>query len=555
MMWNWSRALIMAGLALAAGILDPVAGVAQPGPRLYDTGRLDTAKPIPAKPGPALPTSAPVVAAPAGASGRSFVLNEVIVDGAVSVSPAKIAATWRADRGKTITEKQVYAIAQAIGAVYAGSDIALYSVFIPKQPFDGGSVHIRVVEGYVDAVSIQGNTKGADLSLLKAYAAKIVADRPLHRSVLAREVLLMSSISGLTVGSTFEPLPGGAPGAVRLRLGIVRKTFQYGLDFTNQGASVLGQVQLGANVVANSVLREGDRTQLLFGVPVNIDRYQYYGITHIEPIGDDGATMTINVGNLVTHEKGDEIGGNAVIGSIQGSYPVILATKENLTVTGDLDLIDSSNAVLGATLSDERTRAARAGVSYAVQDEAGAITGGTLTLSEGLNVLGARRGGPAFGRPGFTKVSARLVREQPLPLDFIARLRVAGQYTPDHLPASEQIAYGGLDFGEGFETSTLFGDDGIEAYGELAYKIPDAPVRPWLSGSEVFVSADWARMYSVHTIYQYKNDSGSSVGFGVRSNVLGKLGVQLGVARVLQEPRSSQTHEAYRFVLAITGMF
>jgi hemolysin activation/secretion protein len=552
---NRSRALITAGLVLAAAVLDPAAGVSQTGPRLYDTGRLDTLKPIPARPGPAVPNPAPVIGAPAGLGRRQFVLNDLVVDGAASIPPGKIAATWQAYRGRTIDEKQLYAIAQAIGTVYANSDIALYSIFIPPQKFDGGPVHIRVVEGYVDAVAIEGNTNGADLSLLKNYAAKIVADRPLHRSVLAREVLLMSSIAGLTVGSKFEPLPGGAPGAVRLRLGVLRKTFQYGLDFTNQGASVLSRVQLGANVVANSVFREGDRTQLLFGMPIDINRYQYYGINHIEPIGDDGATVTINVGNLVTHAKGTLIGGNAVIASIQGSYPVILATKENLTVTADLDAIDSSNAVLGSTLSDERTRAARVGVSYAVQDESDAITGGTLTLSQGIDGLGARRGGPAFGGPSFTKITTRLVREQPLPWDFVARLRASAQYTPDHLPASEQLAYGGLDFGQGFETSALFGDEGIEAYGELAYKIPDTPIQPWLSGSEIFISADWARVYNIHTIYQYKNDSGSSAGIGVRTKLLGKVGVQLEVARVLQEPRSVGTHEGYRFVASLNGTF
>jgi hemolysin activation/secretion protein len=528
------------------------------GSRLIDNGRLDQVPPA-AVPASQVPSGGAVPAAPSALAARQFLLTSLIVDGARSVPAADIAATWRPRLGQRISVAEVYAIAKAIGEIYARSDIALYSVYVPPQPFDGAPVHIRVVEGFVGAVSIEGNTAGADLDLLKDDAARIVADRPLHRSTLERCILLMNSIAGVKVGSRFEAMttpPGdSAPGAVRLRLGIVRKRVDYGFGFNNQGASVLSRVQVDANVIANSVFREGDSTQFVFGAPITIDRYQYYGLTHVEPIGSDGATLTASFGDLVTHPKGLLIGGDAVIASLQGSYPVILRTREALNVNAGFDALDSNNAVLGTTLSDERTRTLRIGTTYAVQDTGEGITSVNFIASEGIDALGARPGGLGYGRPGFTKITVRLAREQPLPGQFVARAKLAGQYTPDRLPASEEFAYGGIDFGQAFETATLFGDEAVAAAAELAYKLPDQWASPWLAHSEVFAFTDWARVWNIHTIYALPTDEGASTGVGVRSKILDKVSVQLEAAHVLIQPRSVPKSQDWRFVVQLTGTF
>jgi hemolysin activation/secretion protein len=564
-----------AGLLLLANLLSRVPADAQQTPagalsgsRLIDNGRLDQVPPAAVPTSqmtvPQMPIGGAVPTAPAALAARQFLLTELVVDGARSVPAEAIAATWRARQGQRVSVADIYAIAKAIGEVYARSDIALYSVYVPRQPFDGTPVHIRVVEGFVAAVSIEGDTEGADLDLLKRYAARIVADRPLRRTTLERYILLMNEIAGMKVGSKFEvmtPPPGDSvladivPGAVRLRLGIARKPIDYGFGFNNQGASVLSRVQVDANVVANSVFREGDRTQLVFGAPITIDRYQYYGLSHVEPIGSDGATLTASLGDLITHPKRLLIGGDAVIASLQGSYPIILRTREALNVNASFDALDSNNAVLGTTLSDERTRTLRLGAAYAVQDKSGAISSVTIIASEGINALGARPGGLGYGGPGFTKVTVRLTREQPLPEPFVARVKLAGQYTPDHLPASEAFAYGGIDFGQAFETATLFGDEAVAAAAELAYKLPDQSTSPWLGHSEAFVFGDWARVWNIHTIYALPTDEGASTGVGVRSKILDKVSLQLEAAHVLIQPRSVPKSQDWRFVAQLTGTF
>lgn len=541
-----SFGLLLSGLSVPA--------FSQTGPRIIDTGRLDqrTGATLPPKavalPGPTKSK------APADIAHRRLVLRQVRIEGAHTLSTAVLASTWQHDLGRTVTVQDIYGIADAIGAAYADAGLALYQVAVPRQSFANGIAVIRVTEGHVGDVVIQGKVKGADLSLLKAYAARIVADRPLRRATLEREILLMNRISGLKVGSRFVSFPGH-PGAVRLVLSVERKRFDLLAGFNNQGVSVLSRTEMYVGAAVNSVLQEGDRTEFVFGFPSTFSRYQYYGLTHIAPIGNNGATLTVSLGDLVTRPIGDTLSGNAVVAGVALSYPIILRTRQALTATAAFDLLNSNNALLGTTISDERTRALRGALSYARQDDWNGVSAVNATISQGLDVLGARRGGIAFGGPEFTKFNLQIGREQKLPWGLVARVRAAGQYAPTHLPASEQFVYGGATYGQAFYANPLYGDDGLAAYGELARTLPWLDFGKWVSGSELFGFADWGEIWNTDTLYQAATDHAASAGIGVRTKLLGKVTVQLAAANAVLQPNSVPHAAQWSAVFTLVGTF
>lgn len=535
-------------------------GLGQTGPRIIDRSRIDQS------PTQAAPTAAGV----AGGGGRvagapppkledeAFVLHDVTVEGATAIPADRLRATWAARQGQTVRVRDIYAISDAIGQLYAEADYALYSVSVPKQDFRSGHVRVHVTEGYVESVAIEGNTAGADLGMLKAQAARIVADRPLRQATLERNILLMSDIAGLKVGSRFEALPG-QPGAVVLKLAIQRKTYEYGFDYNNQGNALLSRTQVDVNAAVNSLFREGDRTQLVVGTPVTIERYQYYGLSHLEPIGSDGAKVTVNVGELVTNGVNNTDSGNAQILDVTGSYPLIRAIKESLAATVSFDLLNSDDALLGQTLTDERTRAFRGGLSWAKQDALLAglngVTALSGSLSQGVSILGARRGNDAYGGPGFTKVNARLSREQDLPWSFVVRGKVAAQYALNNLPATEQFAYGGTDFGQAFDTAAVLSDSALAVGLEVAYRLEQSWFPDYLTENEAFVFGDYGRFWNRNTAYEVPQDRGASGGFGVRTKLLGKFGLEIGAANALIQPTSSTDHEHWRFLAQAVGKF
>lgn len=547
-----SRTVLLAGIA-ACSLPATLLAAALTGPRIIDSSRPDQAPP-PTPTGGATPAVPAAPAPPPNIQNQSFVLHDVTVDGAKFLPAADVAATWQKFQGKTVKVADVYAIADAVAALYKQHGLALFAVTVPGQDFATGHVHILAIEGYVQSVTIGGDTKGADLSLLKAYAGRIVSARPLTQTILERYILLMSDIPGLTVGSAFKPVPNSNGGEV-LALTIQRKTYTPAAAIDNQGAVNLSQVQGNVSMGVNSVIQEGDRTQAVFGFPVTWDRYQYYGLSHQTPIGSDGATLGLSVGELVTRRTKYIDSGNAFVQSTQVNYPLIRSATESLILTGSFDVLNSNSALFGTSITDERTRSLRLGAAYAVVDGLGGIDRVAIVGSTGLDIFGARRGSIVYGGPNYNKLTLRVARDQPLPLNLVFRMRAMGQLSPTHTPSSEQFTYGGMEYGQAFNAATLNGDEGLAAAMEIAYKLPPSVTFGTFDGSEIYAEADWGEMWNLPSPYQYPTDRAASAAFGVRLNIFNKLGLNLAAATPLIQPTTVQKADRWRFVFGITGGF
>lgn len=502
----------------------------------------------------AIPASPPS-AVPSDISGQSFVLRSLQLDGGTAIANDDLTSLWRARIGRSVTVAEIYAISDQIGAAYTKAGYALFRVVVPNQDFATGQIHLRVIEGFVDAVEVQGVAPERDLSLLRGYAAQIVADRPLRQATLERAILLMNAIPGTAVGSDFQPIPGGAPGAVRLRLAVVEKRFDYGVGIQNQGQNLLGQTQVTASVSTNNLLHQGDRTQLQFSAPIDFQRFQYLALTHIEPLGNDGATVTFSGADLLTHPIHNGSAGNAFLFSVTGSYPIIRGVHELLVATIGADTLNSDNAILGQIFSDERTRSIRAAATYANDLWLDGVTQVSVSLNQGLDVLGARRSSVAYGGPAYTKATFRVSREQPLPWDFVLRAKVFAQGSTGRLPSSEQFAFGGTDFGQALQAATLTADRALAGAAELAHPLPGVFNTKWNSGSEGFGFIDGAYLWNARTLYQLRYDRGATAGIGIRTKLLDKVVVQMAGATVIQRALTPGGNRGWRLVMNVTGSF
>jgi hemolysin activation/secretion protein len=498
-----------------------------------------------------VPTAAVASAGPT----VSFTLTDVTFVGADAIDPAKLTAIWQPSRGKTITNQDVARMGSQIAQLYADSGFELVSVQVPAQTFAGGKVVIAVTEGQIGAVTIEGNTADSDITLLKSYAAKIIADRPLRKATLERYILLMNDIPGLRVGSRFEALPD-QPGAVRLVLSILQKQFEWGAQVNNLGTSALGNTQATVVGAVNNLFQEGDQTQLTFGAPVEFRRYQYVGLSQREPFGSNGAYVLLGAGYLHTNPAGAALSGEAAIANATFNYPIIRSVDENLVGSFGVDMLNSDSALLGKALANERTRSLRLSAVYTLNDTWRGTNTASATISQGVSGLGARRGNVAYGGPTYTKFSALLTRDQLLPWwDFILRAKVQGQYAPNHLPNSEQYLFGGPYIGRGFDTAFLSGDRGVGVGVELAHALPVGITPDFLTGSEAFTFVDWGEAVNVGTRYELPYAHAASAGAGVRLKLLEKATIELAGAYVVNQPSQYVQVESPRFIFGFTRMF
>lgn len=537
----------MTCVLFCANVVLATTASAQDAPLLVDRGRIDrpshSQAPTPSDAPPA-PAGRGRIETPAAAPG-TFQLTSVQLEGARSIAPDMLAAAWRPQVGTQVGVQELNVIAQRIGQAYVTAGYPLYSVQIPAQDFAGGVARVVVTEGYVEGVLIDGDTAGGNLDLLKQYAARIVAERPLTRPTLVRYILLMNDIPGLKVGSRFEP--GTAPGGTTLRLTIERKDYELASAVTNQGSAALARYQFTVAATAYSALQQGDRTSLIYGFPINFRDFGYYGLSHLQPVGSDGATVGLDASYLRTRQSGSPVTGDAQTASLKFAMPLIRQTTENLFANLSFDVLNSENAVLGQTVSNERTRVLRAGMTYTISAEDGsATTSFNATVSKGFDALGARAGfGGGLGGPSFTKATLRVDHERVLFENFIGRARAAAQLAGETLPASEQFTYGGEDFGRGFRAAEMTGDRGIEAGLELAWRIPPAWTSDVAAGSELFVFYDAARILAFTPLLATPG-TGQSVGAGIRLQLFRKINLVSALVLPVQCTRLDTVCDSWR---------
>lgn len=438
-------------------------------------------------------------------------------------APARVADAARPFLDKPASRETLKALANAISEAYAKSDIALYTVAIPDQDLSTGKVSVLLAEGFVeDIVYPQGASP-----LIRAYAERLRKEQPLTRRGLERYLSLMRDIPGAKVDVAL--LRGEKAGGVTLSITPVRDASDFSFGVDNRKQAGLGAGQFRATGQLNSLLRDGDRTDLTLLSAIDLKRYRYAGLSHQTPIGSDGLTLALSTSYLDTRLKYLPIEGQAWTAGISVNYPLIRSYKRNLTISAGLDGLNSDAALLGSVLSSDHIRSLRFAMAYSLIGKK-SVLAASAALSQGIDIIGAR-GTPGFTDPSYTKVIARASYDHMLGKHFVGRVRAAGQYSRDRLSGNERFAIGGPDFGRAFDTAILSGDKGAAASLEMAW-------RPWLAGkfvgTEVYGFIDGARIRVLERVGNPATTYDlASAGGGVRLAYTSRAAISVEGARVI----------------------
>jgi hemolysin activation/secretion protein len=525
-------------ITLAAAVAAVCAGaaMAQDGGLIIDRDRADRRAPgaeLRARPEarPQTEMSRPELAV------APFVLRSLSVEGA-SLPHGDFDAAIAPLLGRTFDGASLAQIANAIARTYAGSDIALYAIEIPEQDFATGALRVRVREGRVAAVNITGETRG-DLELIRHYGAALAAEAPLTRPTMEREFSLISDIPGLATRVSMSN--ADASGGVRLGLDLDRTPWEYEIGVNTNGSESLGRTQGSFTVIRNGLMRMGDQTRFSLASDSTFNRFRLAALSHRQPIGYNGASITGAISTLRTEPDGG-VDGRANAASLVLSYPWIRSYQRNLTVSFGIDGVNSDNAELGETIASERTRVLR-GSAALVDANAHRTWVSSATLSQGLDDFGARALDPATTLD-FSKLNVQLGYNRALGRRFLTRIAASGQASGDALPASELFTLGGV-FGRAFASAAASGDSGFGASAELAWR---TNIR-WMP--ETYVFADGGRVWETDRPL----DPGvtrdlASAGLGARFALPHDTALDLELAKPLDEPTAEAEGWRFRFGLS-----
>ena len=453
-------------------------------------------------------------------------LQGVVFEGRTAVPEADLVALYEALLGKEVTLLQIYELTDAVTAAYRNAGYILSRAIVPPQRIKSGVVTIRIVEGYINRVIIEGE-QGSVADLIGAYVDKLQASRPLHLIDLERYLLLVNDIPGIRAHSVLRPAPN-APGAADLVLKVALKPVDAALSLDNRGSRYVGPYQVSASVAENTMVGGAERTnlRLVTANPLGTGQRRelvYANLSHRRIINDEGTSISAKLGYSRSDPghtlKVQEVKGRSLMLSLTGVHPFIRSRGENLSAQVGVSFSNSETDLLGARLSDDKARSASLGLTYDFVDRFRGITLVGATVVQGLPILDSTNQNSANpsranGRDDFTKIMARASRVQKISGPVNLLVAASGQVSADPLLSGEEFGVGGSKFGRGYDASEITGEQGVAAKVELQYG--RAANWAWLQNYQAYAFYDVGAVWNKGT---GDRDSLASGGVGVRVNL------------------------------------
>ena len=425
---------------------------------------------------------APRMTPPAGAERMRFVLNAVVLTGNTVLSTDRLRPQWQGFLARDISLLEVYEIAAGITTVYRNAGYILSRAIIPPQDITDGSVRIAVIEGYIDSVRIQGKTSGPAFQI-RNKIANIKASRPLRAQVLERYMLLLNDLPGLAAQSILRPSKT-VPGASDLIIVVKERYLSGALSVDNRGTRFIGPHQAVATFNFSNLMSAYELTQIRlimagdFGDPGKSDALRHGSISHTLNLNSQGTSLTFTAARSLTTPGSiltlSEISGRSTKYSASLKHPVIRTRTDNLTLEIAFDYLNSENTILDTLDTSDKIRSARVGMTFDFIDRWRGINLIGLSATQGVDILGSRPSGSVFltrvnGHSDFTKVNINIAREQDMGTGFSLLGAATGQYAFSQLLASQEIGFGGSEYGRGYDLFEISGDSGYAAKVELRF--------------------------------------------------------------------------------------
>lgn len=412
----------------------------------------------------------------------SFLLRDVVFNGASVYSQAVLHAKIADKLGKQVTLNDLDLIAKQITDMYHESGYYFATAVVPVQQVKNGVVEISVVEGQLGhiAIDIDPNAPISETKV-RGMLASLVAGQPLNGREYERAMLLLSDVPGIKAQSALQA--GAAPGTTDLVVKVAKgKVLNISTGLDNFGTRESGTMRAGGSVRWNSPFGIGDNLDVR--ALVSERGGTVFGrLSYEAPLGDNG--MRIGFGAArVNYSLGGAFEALNALGAsniydASLTIPVIRQRNENLFLRFSADSKDLTDE-LRAVHYDSHKQVNGLGVGWAWERRDNAWGGGYWS-SNGVLYHGdldirsasaraldqSRYGNHTNG--GFTKLSFQFARLQTLGARQTLFLGVGGQLSNRDLDASEKISLGGHDAVRAYPAGEVLVDQGFIANLEYRY--------------------------------------------------------------------------------------
>jgi hemolysin activation/secretion protein len=215
-------------------------------------------------------------------------------------------------RKRTISLFTLYQLADKITAKYRNDGFILSRAYVPAQNIRNGVAQIKVVEGYINKINLEGDFKNKR-KIFDIYSKKILKSRPLAAKVLERYLLLFGDLPGIEVKTVITSSPD-QQGASQLKVILNKKNWDANLGMDNRGNRFNGpfQATMGANLY--SPIKETGQFGFQSIFTTQLNELQFFNFTYQDVISYEGTRF---------------------VGSVTSSFSQPGSSLETLDIEGD----------------------------------------------------------------------------------------------------------------------------------------------------------------------------------------------------------------------------
>lgn len=493
------------------------------------------------------------------AAGINLQLNSIEIDGNTVYNNGELEAIYAEKLGKTITLADIYDIRDAITKLYREDGYILSRAILPPQRIQGGNIKIRIIEGYLNDVSTQGEFHGNQM-ILDNYLGKIRTSGPLNSKNLERYLLLINDLHGTDANAVIRPADSGT-GAADLVIVLDHDFVEGQIALDNSGTKFTGEQLLSGEFSSNSIFRGSEQITFRTIFDTDFEELAFGDFTYRQPIGFEGTLLRFNVGKTRTTPGSTltslDIEGETEIGEIEVTHPFIRSRRENLTARLSFTARDGVTDSGNVAVFDDSTRVAVIGLTYDFADSWDGVNLFDFAVHQGLDVFGAsdedELTSRSNGKAEFTKVTMEATRLQRLTDDLSFYFATEGQYSFDPLLVGEEFGIGG-EYGRGFDFSELTGDHGIAAQFELQTS--------WDVDYDILQDYQLYMFYDIGSIWQedkivgeQSRQSLASLGTGFRFNFVDDLSGTFQLSKPLTREVNSEGDDNFRAHFSLNWIF
>ena len=472
-----------------------------------------------------------------------FIPVKIQIDGASVFSEEELDRVTSSLEGKESTVEDLRQLAERIEAKYKEAGFFLTRVFVPPQHVRNGLFKIRVVEGFIADIEVEGASPRMR-EQVREQLEPLTLMRPARLDAIERTLLILNDSPQIAVSSILRP--GRQLGSSTLVAQVEEQNRAPGaISVSNQIGEDSGDYVVRVSQQFLGLGSDGDALELQAGVGDRPDRFSNASVRYLMPLRKDGLTASIGYVSSRARPAGEAAAFDVVSASEAATARLRLPIRRerglSLFAEVGLSAVRSDTDVLGSRVYSDRYDTADLSVQLVDWATSFGLTSASLGLSQAIK---DRSSLPSTDTYDERQRKATASLRQVIPVNEAVSFSIGAQaqFASRPLLSGEKISFGGAGIGRGFEPGFIAGDRGFGISAEVGYAVGFGLTESLRGRGQFYAFVDKAKTASLGQGGAVTSrDDLYSAGVGLRFQATNGLKAEILWARPIKSsrPRSS----------------